>query len=146
MRAAGSGHPTRLDTVPFPAQDIVGRGQREVPALDGRGLMIGEPMPLALAYVRRYPWMPDREYGLLQLRLAVAAREAGYTLGTIHVEELPTDPRAFEGLLTTVTQLDVRAVIVPSKAHLGRWDHTASKYEQLRRATSAEIIVLDCGT
>ncbi|WP_328522908.1 hypothetical protein [Kribbella sp. NBC_00359] len=87
--------------------------------------------------------MPDREYGLLQQRLATAAQHAGYTLGAIHVEELPTDPRAFEALLDSVADLDIRAVIIPTKVHLGRWERRGSKYEQLRRSTSAEIIVLD---
>lgn len=103
-------------------------------------------MPLAVAYVRRYPWMPDREYSILWRRLATAAQHAGYMLGVTHVEELPTDPRAFEALLQSVAEPDVRAVIIPSKAHLGRWDQPGSKYEQLRRSTSAEIIVLDPGT
>ena len=103
--------------------------------------MIGRPMPLALGYLRRYPWMTELEYGEVQERLAIAARRAGHTLTTIHVEELPTDPQAFEALLAAVTELDVRAVIVPSKAHLGRWGNSDSKYERLRRVTSAEIIV-----
>jgi hypothetical protein len=98
-------------------------------------------MPLALGYVRRYPWMTDREYGEVQERLAVAARRAGHTLGTIHVEEMPTDPKAFEALLAAVAELDVRAVLIPSKAHLGCWENSDSKYERLRRVTTAEIIV-----
>ena len=73
--------------------------------------------------------------------IAVAAREAGHTLGTIHVEELATDPQAFDALLADVKELNVRAVVIPTKVHLGRWDLTGSESEQLRRATSAEIIV-----
>jgi hypothetical protein len=98
-------------------------------------------MPLALGYLRRYPWMTEHEYGEAQERLATAARRAGHTLGTIHVEELPTDPEAFEALLAAVADLNIRAVIIPSKAHLGRWDKADSKYDRLRRATTAEIIV-----
>ena len=125
----------------------MGQAQREVPALDGRlSLMPRADMPLAVAYVRRYPWMPDREYNLLWRRLATAAQHAGYTLGVTHVEELPTDPRAFEALLESVAAPDIRAVIIPSKAHLGNWEQPGSKYEQLRRSTSAEIIVLDPST
>ena len=103
--------------------------------------MISRPMPLALGYVRRYPGMSECEYGDIQHRLADAAREAGHTLGTIHVEELPTDPQAFDALLAAVKELNVRAVVIPTKAHLGRWDLDGSKYEHLRRATAAEIIV-----
>lgn len=103
--------------------------------------MIRPAQPLALGYIRRYPGMTAREYGDTQHRLAVAAREAGHTLGTIHVEELSTDPQAFEALLAAVNELDVRAVIIPTRFHLGRWDLRESKYEQLRRATTAEIII-----
>ncbi|MEV0792591.1 hypothetical protein [Kribbella sp. NPDC050459] len=87
--------------------------------------------------------MHDHEYGLLHRRLTTAAEQAGYALGAIHVEELPTDPRAFEALLKSVAAPDIGAVIIPSKAHLGRWEQMGSKYEQLRRSTTAEIIVLD---
>jgi hypothetical protein len=86
--------------------------------------------------------MADCEYGVLQQRLAETARQAGYVLGTVHVEDLPTDPEAFEALLASARDFNVRAVIIPTKAHLGRWDQVGSKYEQLRRATSAEIIVI----
>ncbi|MFI7067068.1 hypothetical protein ACIBL3_39140 [Kribbella sp. NPDC050124] len=90
--------------------------------------------------------MLEREFELLHQRLATAAAHAGYSLGTVHVEELPTDPQAFEALLTSVVDLGARAVIVPSRAHLGCWERKESKYEQLRRSTSAEIIVLDPST
>jgi hypothetical protein len=136
-----SGDPTHLGACTSSAQEMLGRAQRRVPAVEGR--VIGKQMPLALGYVRRYPWMSDREYGVLQQRLAEAARQAGYTLGTVHAEDLPTDPQAFEILLASTRDLNVRAVIIPTKAHLGRWDRIGSKYEQLRRTTSAEIIVID---
>jgi hypothetical protein len=105
--------------------------------------VIGQAMPLALGYARRYPGMTDRELGDLQQRLAVAARQRGYVLGTVHLEELPTDPRAFDDLLASLGELKVRAVIIPSKAHLGSWDSADSKYDQLRRRATAEVIVLD---
>jgi hypothetical protein len=89
--------------------------------------------------------MTELEYGEAQERLAAAARLAGHTLGTIHVEEMPTDPQAFEALLAAVTDLNVRAVIIPSQAHLGCWENSGSKYERLRRVTSAEIIVAPAG-
>lgn len=105
--------------------------------------MIGERMPVVLGYVRKYPGMSDREAGELQIRLAAVARHHGRTLGTVHVEELPTDPQAFEGLLASLQKLSAPAVIVPSKAHLGRWDHAGSKYDVLQRTTKAEVIVAD---
>jgi hypothetical protein len=101
-------------------------------------------MPVVLGYVRKYPGMSDREVGELQVRLATVAGHHGRTLGTVHVEELPTDPQAFEALLASLQRLPAPAVIVPSKAHLGRWDHPGSKYDVLQRTTKAEVIVADC--
>lgn len=105
--------------------------------------MIGRPMPLALGYIRRYPWMTDDELGSVQMALAATARRRGYTLGTVHLEELPTDPQAFDALLASLDELEVRAVLIPSKAHLGPWDSADSKYERLRQRTTAEVVVLD---
>jgi hypothetical protein len=105
--------------------------------------VIGGRMPVVLGYVRRYPWMTESEFGETQHRLALVARQHGRTLGTVHVEDLPTEPQAFEALLDSLTELAVPAVIIPSRAHLGRWDQAGSKYELLRRATAAEIIVAD---
>lgn len=98
-------------------------------------------MPVIPGYVRRYPWMSDRELGQLQQRLAEVARRHDRTLGTVYVEELPTDPKAFEELLVSVKDLEAPAVIVPSRAHLGRWDIPDSKYQQLQQVATTEVIV-----
>ncbi|HET6295579.1 MAG TPA: hypothetical protein VFG33_19480, partial [Kribbella sp.] len=70
------------------------------------------------------------------------ARLHGRTLGTVHAEDLPTDPQAFDALLASLNELPAPAVIVPTKAHLGHWDQVGSKYDLLRRAR-AEVIVAD---
>ncbi|MGY4769764.1 hypothetical protein ACXC9Q_22830 (plasmid) [Kribbella sp. CWNU-51] len=87
--------------------------------------------------------MDDRELGELQQRLAEVARRHGRTLGTVYVEELPTDPQAFEVLLAALNELDMPAVIVPSKAHLGRWDLAGSKYNRLQQIVKTEVIIAD---
>lgn len=107
--------------------------------------VLGGRTPVILAYVRRYPAMTDGETCDLQLRLAAIARLHGRKLGAVHVEELPTEPQAFERLLASVQELPVPAVIVPSKAHLGRWDLAGSKYAVLQQAVQTEVIVANDG-
>jgi hypothetical protein len=98
-------------------------------------------MPLVLGYMRRYPFMPDHEVGQMQQHLAATARAHGYTLGTVHVEELPTDPLAFETLLAAVKDLRAPAVIVPTGAHLGRADDPGSRWRLLQYETDVRILV-----
>ncbi|MFG1626220.1 hypothetical protein [Kribbella sp. NPDC049227] len=87
--------------------------------------------------------MNDDDLGGLQQRLAEVASQHGRTLGTVYVEDLLTDPEAFNVLLSCVKDLDAPAVIVPSKAHLGRWDLADSKYSQLQQVVTTEVIVAD---
>ena len=94
-------------------------------------------------YIRRYPTMSDRELGEVQQQLADVARRHGRTLGTVYVEDLPTDPSAFQQLLASIKDLDSPAVIVPSRAHLGRWDLEGSKYHLLQQVTETEVIIAD---
>jgi hypothetical protein len=105
--------------------------------------VIGQRLPVVPGYVRRYPWMTDHEFGALQHHLAEVARQHGRTLGTVYVEELPTDPKAFNALLASLKKLDVPAVIIPSKAHLGRWDLAGSKYDQLQQVAETKVIIAD---
>jgi hypothetical protein len=85
--------------------------------------------------------MTERELGEVQQRLVEVARQHGRTLGTVYVEELPTDPRAFNALLASLKELDTPAVIIPSKAHLGRWDLKGSKYHQLQQVAETKVII-----
>lgn len=105
--------------------------------------MIGQRLPVIPGYVRRYPWMKDHEFGELQQHLAEVARQHGRTLGTVYVEEFPTEPEAFNALLASMKELDAPAVIVPSKAHLGRWDLAGSKYDQLQQVAETKVIIAD---
>jgi len=76
-------------------------------------VMIGPARRLALGYLRWYPLMSPTELGRWQQRMAETATTRGLVLGTVHVEELPTQPQAFEALLASIRALDVAAVIVP---------------------------------
>ncbi|GAB2679312.1 hypothetical protein [Kribbella swartbergensis] len=88
--------------------------------------------------------MRDRDLGEVQQRLAEVAKQHGRTLGTVYVEELPTDPQAFEALLASLKDLDAPAVIIPSKAHFGRWDLAGSKYDLLQQqVANTQVIIAD---
>jgi hypothetical protein len=87
--------------------------------------------------------MKDDEFGALQQHLADVARQHGRTLGTVYVEELPTDPSAFNAMLASLKDFEVPAVIIPSKAHLGRWDLAGSKYDQLQQVAETKVIIAD---
>ena len=105
--------------------------------------MIPHPMPVVPGYMRRYPGMTSDELGEMQHRLAAAARKRGYVLGTVHVEELPTEPRAFDALLSYLKEVAVPAIVVPTFAHIGTINNPGSKYSKLRSETTAEIVIAE---
>jgi hypothetical protein len=76
-----------------------------------------------------------------QRHLAGYARDRGYTLGTIYIEKVETDPKAFKELLDGVNRLQAPVVIVPTSIHLGKVDSADSKWTQLRQATRAHVLV-----
>jgi hypothetical protein len=87
--------------------------------------------------------MTDAAAREVEDHLAAAARLRGRRLGRVFVEDLPTDPSAFEELLTSLQELPTPGVIVPTKVHLGRWDIAESKYAVLQRTVRTEVIVAD---
>ncbi|MDX6241993.1 MAG: hypothetical protein QOG10_6864 [Kribbellaceae bacterium] len=103
--------------------------------------VIGQPMPVVLGYMRKYPLMTDAEVARTQRHLAEYARDRGYTLGTIYIENLETDPKAFKELLEGVNRIQAPAVVVPTSIHLGKIDCGESKWAQLRQATRAHVLV-----
>jgi hypothetical protein len=105
--------------------------------------MIGAARRLALGYLRWYPLMSPTELGQWQQRMAETATTRGLVLGTVHVEELPTQPRAFEALLASIRALDVAAVIVPTPIHLGARDEPGSPWNRLSLDTGVEVVFTD---
>jgi hypothetical protein len=94
--------------------------------------MIGRPMPLALGYVLRRCSLQHVEIGAEQQLLAEAARAQGHILGTVHVDDVLTDPDGFAVLLAAATtECHVSAVIVPALEILGDPGDPRSKFSQL---------------
>jgi hypothetical protein len=89
-------------------------------------------MPLALGYLHRECSLRHFDIGEAQQRLAEAARLQGCTLGTVHSDDVLTDPGGFGVLLETARSLGVGAVIVPTLAVLGSRDDPRSKLNRLR--------------
>jgi hypothetical protein len=105
--------------------------------------VIGPASPLALGYMRKYPLMSEAEVARVQASLAECARRSGYTLGTVHMEELHSDPKAFLEAVAAINLYDVAVVIVPTFAHLGDPGSPGSKRAQLDRETRARVLIVD---
>ena len=86
---------------------------------------------LALGYMRRYPLMSADDLGRWQQLMADTAKAHGFVLGTVHVEELPTELQAFEALLTSIRDVAVAVVIVPSPFHGGDRDEPGTRRHRL---------------
>jgi hypothetical protein len=105
--------------------------------------VIGPASPLALGYMRKYPLMSETEVGRVQASLADCARRCGYTLGTVHVEELDSDPKAFLQAVAAINLFNIAAVVVPTFAHLGDPRTPGSKRAELDRETRARVLIAD---
>jgi hypothetical protein len=105
--------------------------------------VIGPAYPLALGYMRRYPLMLCDEVAATQQALAACARSSGYTLGTVHIEDLLTDPKAFLDLVAAINLFEIPAVVIPSAAHLGDPTVPESKRAYFERETNARVFVAD---
>ena len=103
--------------------------------------MIGPAYPLALGYMRRYPLMRDDEVARTQEALAACARSNGHTLGTVHIEDILTDPKAFLDLVAAINLFEIPAVVIPSAAHLGDAKAPESKRAYFDRETRARVFI-----
>jgi hypothetical protein len=105
--------------------------------------VIGPAYPLALGYMRRYPLMRDDEVAGTQQALAACARRNGFTLGTVHVEDVLTDPKAFLDLVAAINLFEISAVVVPTATHLGDPAAPQSKRAYFDRETNACVVIAD---
>ncbi|WP_344164984.1 hypothetical protein [Kribbella yunnanensis] len=110
---------------------------------DRRVDVIQSAYPLALGYMRRYPLMRVDEVARTQEGLASYARRNGFTLGTVHVEDLLTDPQAFLEMVAAINLFEIPAVVIPTAAHLGNPVVPESKRAYFDRETKARVLVAD---
>jgi hypothetical protein len=77
-----------------------------------------------------------------EAQLAEIARQQGFVLGEVFVEQRRTDPAAFDALIETVNLRKISAVIVPTQAHLSAIGGGETKAQRLHRETQAHALAL----
>lgn len=99
------------------------------------------PLASAVGYLRQYGSMTCRQFANARAQLSAFAEQSGLELRHIFVEELHSDPTAFEELLQVVKRRNIRTVLVPNRAHLSSVGGSESKDQRLRRETGSEVLV-----
>lgn len=107
-----------------------------------RGDFTGPLVP-AVGYLRQYGSMTCRQFAKTREQIAAFADQYGLELRAVFVEELPSDPAAFEKLVQVVTQQNIRTVLVPNRAHLSPVGSGETKDQRLYRETGSEVLVAD---
>ncbi|MFI5735549.1 hypothetical protein ACIA49_35895 [Kribbella sp. NPDC051587] len=95
----------------------------------------------AVGYLRRYPSMTWVELDQAVVRLAIFARRQGLFLSEVFVEQLATDPVAFDALVQVVKRRDIPVVVVPTDAHLSAVGRGETKGQRLERETGACALI-----
>jgi hypothetical protein len=75
--------------------------------------------------------------------LAAFAEQEGALLGKVFVENLRTDPAAFDALIRSVKRRGISVVLVPTETHLSAVGGDQTKLERLHRETSARALAAD---
>lgn len=102
----------------------------------------GSPEP-AVAYLRQYGSMTCRQFAKAKDQLAAVAEQHGFELRQVFVEELHSDPAAFEALIRLVKRRRIPVVVVPNQAHLSSVGGNETKEQKLRRETGSEVLLAD---
>jgi hypothetical protein len=98
---------------------------------------------LAVGYLRQYRSMTSHQLAEAEERLAELAQREGLRLGKIFVEQLSTDPAAFNALIRLVQRRRISVVIVGSSAHLSSVGQGQTKLERIHHETDARVLVID---
>jgi O-acetylhomoserine/O-acetylserine sulfhydrylase-like pyridoxal-dependent enzyme len=99
--------------------------------------------PLALGYLRQYLSMTGDDLGLVKKQMQAFAEHKGFILGMVFVEQLHTDPAAFDALVTAANLREITVVIVPTRAHLSAVGRSETKMQRLERESGARALVAD---
>ncbi|MFF1822513.1 hypothetical protein ACFVWG_34745 [Kribbella sp. NPDC058245] len=96
----------------------------------------------AVGYLRQYPSMTRVELDQAAVQLAVFARRRGFVLRKVFVEQLATDPAAFDALVHMVKQREIPVIVVPTDAHLSAVGGGETKARRLERETGAYALTV----
>lgn len=103
--------------------------------------MTGQTEPVAIGYVRHYFMMPAAELARARDHVTRAAAAENLTLQAIHVEELETEPRAFNAVVKAVEHGGVSVVIVPTLEHLKPRPGERSRRIRLELEAGVRVLV-----
>ncbi|MET7283276.1 hypothetical protein ABZS29_33925 [Kribbella sp. NPDC005582] len=101
---------------------------------------------LAVGYLRQYPAMTHCELARAKAQIAAAAQECGFVLRHVFVEEMATDPAAFDALIKVARRRKVAAVIVLAHVHLSAVGDGETKLQRLHRETGAHALIVGGST
>ena len=101
--------------------------------------MNGDLSP-AVGYLRQYRSMTSHQLLQAEEQLKALAGRRGFFLCKVFVEQLHTDPAAFDALIRLVKRRRVPAVIVPNQAHLSAVGSGETKSHRLHRETRAHAL------
>jgi hypothetical protein len=94
----------------------------------------------AVGYLRRYRSMTSYQLAQAEEQLAAMAERQGFVLRKVFVEQLQTDPAAFDALIRMVKRRKIPTVIVPTQVHLSAVGSGETKTERLHRETGAHAL------
>jgi hypothetical protein len=104
-----------------------------------RSDVTGQLAPAA-GYLRQYRSMTRYQLAQAEKQLAAFAGQQGFLLSKVFVEQLHTDPAAFEALIRSVRRRKIAVVIVPTTAHLSAVGCGETKLQRLHRETGAQAL------
>ncbi|GAA3136919.1 signal recognition particle GTPase [Kribbella aluminosa] len=94
----------------------------------------------AVGYLRQYRSMTRYQLSAAQEQLAAYAGQEGFLLRKVFVEQLDSDPAAFDALIKSVKRRKITVVIVPTTAHLSAVGDGETKLQRLQRETGARAL------
>lgn len=101
---------------------------------------------LAVGYLRQYRSTTCYQLTEAEDRLAALADEKGAHLCKVFVEQMHSDPAAFDALIRWVRRRQIPVVLVATPAHLGAVGGNETKLERLQRETGAYVVAADRST
>jgi hypothetical protein len=93
-----------------------------------------------VGYLRQYQSMTRYQLEQAEEQLAALAGQQGLVLRKVFVEQLATDPKAFDALVKMVKRRAIPVVIVLRQAHLSAVGRAETKAQRLHRQTSAHAL------
>ncbi|HEY3015265.1 MAG TPA: hypothetical protein VGJ41_09155 [Nocardioides sp.] len=105
--------------------------------------MSGPAKPLLFGYVRVRALAAGVRPADIGARFDAFATREGYRLAAVYVDQAHTAPSGFDALIEAVKRHRGRAIAVPTLEHLVVLGHGPCLDAFLRRASGAQVLVMD---